>query len=392
MARRDSLVPGGPAVLLAMVSAAASSCLSYETSLTEFDSVTQLDAAEGEPAELVYRDDPSRYPWLFRQLQGSAFDSLLKKVLTVEATPGKVENPVGFARERLEVLAAKTGSDIHRIADSSVRLMWVAQFDHDQPLNQVVAVQGIANMIERLDLDVLDVPAVDPAVPTPAEIGQWLEVVQNFWPSERQQRLNDEQRQAYVGAVAKLTANPLPKGADQRALIRALDRGLELERDHLIAADLDAGLRRAMGHALRLALRNSLFSPSARVREAGVRGFCRLGGPPAVPYVMTALAKPSSIASRASNRFDEDPLVRLSLVRFCGQLSQAQASSSYQGGVAPIEFLYETAVSDDELGLRRIALEALAHTLGRDVSFDPQWAQKWWSEEYVATGATDVSS
>lgn len=364
--------------LSAGVLAVAAACTTFPTALAEFDSVSRRESAEVEPESIDYIDEPRRMPWALRQIEGLGVDNVLANVLGIDPEPTPVENPSGFARERLRILVERCGDDLDRNAAVAARALWVADLD-SYPLNQIEAIKAIGSLLERQGMNPLQAPKPDPERITHAAVTAWLQTIETGWPGARpQSSLPPEQRAAYARALAEITELPLPSPVEQRALVRAMRRGYQLENDRALQGPALAALRAAMFHALSAGLLRALESPHPDVREAVMRTARRLGGAPAVAFVLARIAKPSSIARDPVERFDAAPQVRRTLVRMCGQLSEQQARESHEGGPAAVEFLFETVSGDPDEGLRLIALEALAHCLGRPVSFDVRWAREWW--------------
>jgi hypothetical protein len=361
----------------------AAGCTSFATALAEFDSVSQREGADQEPERIEYEQSPRRMPWALRQIEGLGVDAVLAQLLGIEPEPSSVENPPGFARERLRILLDRCGRDPVRCALVGTRVLWVAELD-TYPLNQVEAIRGMGRILELQGMDPLAMLAPDPRRTTQAAVAEWLAAIETGWPGPRPGRARSAaERDAYLAALGAITELPLPAASDQRALLRALGRGYELESDAAVRPTALHALRRALYHGLCAGLRTALESPTADVREAAIRELHRLGGVDAIAFVLARISKPAALAANPGERYDEAIAVRRTLVRLCGQLDESRARRGRDGGPAPVEFLYETAAADADPGLRRIALEALAHCLRRPVSFDPEWAERWWVD-YVA--------
>jgi len=360
------------------------SCTSFGLATSEFDAVAGLEDDKAWPDELTYRHDPLRYPWVYRQLDALGFGAIFRVILRVGRTAHDVENPSGFARERLWIMVDRAAGDLHATAMAVRRLLLVAELDEAQPMNQAVAVLGLGRLMESLDLDPMQMRFPDPSITTQAMVEAWISRLDEGWPLKRSgPRLPPDQREAYLSALASIVQLPHPSAAGQRGLIGALDRLNELEADPTLRSAARDALSRALFHGLSMGLWRALFASSARVRESAIRALHRLGGSESVPVILAWIAKPSSVAARGVNRYDDDKYVRLALVRMCGQLGTERALTASGTGPAPAEFLYETFFDDPDPGLRTVALEALAFCLRRDVSFDRKWAESWWSEDYV---------
>ena len=188
--------------------------------------------------------------------------------------------------------------------------------------------------------------------------------------------LGDDARQAFIGALDRELRSPLPSPRARRQLVLALATGHADETDRAMRERLEAVLRRSLSFAAGLGLRDSLTANRPEVRDVAIRAYRRLCGPIGVSYVLRRIAAPAG--TKRGNPYDPDPTVRLTLVRLCSQLRGELAMKSVQGGKMPVDFLYETAIADDDAGLRQVALEGLALCLQRpEVSFDEEWATTW---------------
>jgi hypothetical protein len=354
---------------------------SFGMALSEFDAISGLEKAESWPDRVAYVHDPLRYPWLFRSLDHIGFGWIFRE-LEVERTPDAIENPSGFARECLEDMIAGSEGDLGSTAKVTRRLLWVAELDEEQAMNQAVAVNGMVRLMIALGSEATPRQLPDATITTEDKFTAWLATLDQGWPAKRGADFDDAARAAYVDALQQITALPHPSSAGQRALIGALDRLLELEKDRALAGETRRALLEALRHGMSMGLRRALYARAPRVREAAIRGLRRLGGPKSVPVLLNLIAKPAS-AARGINRYDDDRFVRLALVRICGQLAAPLVFESCDGGPAPVELLYETSYSDPDEGLRLVALDALARSLGRNSSFDDDWAERWWRDVYV---------
>ena len=375
---------GGLAAAVFGCALGAGGCTTFTTAVTEFDSVARIEGTEQWPEEVDYRHDPKRYSWFARKTDGIGSGWLLRDVFHVEPTPTEVDNPSGLARECVEVMGDKGVGDLNRIALATRRLLWVAELDVEHPLNQALALGGIEILMAALGFDPNDMQLPDPEIMTRAKVDAWVNTLDSGWPGSRPgTALVEPERSEYLVALESLTQLPLVSGRRQRALIGALDKGLMLEHDESLVEPSREALRKALYHGMSLGIRRALSSESPLVREAAIRALHQLGGIDSMPKVLELVAKPSSAAARGINRYDEDRFVRLTLVRMCGQLDRERALQSSGNGPAAVELLYETFFADPDEGLRTMALQALAQVLERDVNFEPGWAERWWSDDYV---------
>jgi hypothetical protein len=353
---------------------------SFHRLLTEFDSVAARTDPAKEPDRLEYVQAPERLPWYARQLEGLGFDFLVSGVLGARPSPVVQENPSGYARERLVILISMVGDDVERGALVAARLLWVVEKDHNL-LNRVVSLRGVETILGGLDLDPMD-PLLDNADHSPQrqqEVEAAAAELEKHWPARRKtDRLSAAQRQAFETALASMTRCPLPSALKRRQLLLALATGYAEEPDSRMRASLWNATRRSLLFAAGLGLRDSLAMATPELRDVAIRAYSRLCGPIGVPYVLRRIAAPAGW--EADNPYDSDPLVRLTLVRLCAQLK----GKSVQGGKMAVDFLYDTAVADDEAGLRQVALEGLALCLQRpQIEDDEEWATTW-RQQFIA--------
>ncbi|MHC4514880.1 MAG: hypothetical protein ACYTGW_01625 [Planctomycetota bacterium] len=351
---------------------------SFWRALAEFDSSAARVQPEKEPEKLDYVEAPERLPWYVRQMEGLGFDFLLTRLLNVKPTPVAQENPSGYARERLVTLIDMVGDDLERGAQVAVRLLWVLEKDRNI-LNRVVSLRGVETIVHGLGLDPMDplLDTTDDSAARRREVEAAETEMEQYWPGVREPgELGDDARQAFIAALDRELRSPLPTPRARRQLVLALARGYADETDGAMRTRLEAVLRRALSFATGLGLRNSLTANRPEVRDVAIRAYRRLCGPIGVPYVLRRIAAPAG--SKRGNPYDPDPTVRLTLVRLCSQLRGEPAMKSVHGGKMPVDFLYETAIADDEAGLRQVALEGLALCLQRPkISFDEEWATTW---------------
>ncbi|MCA8956477.1 MAG: hypothetical protein KDC87_10415 [Planctomycetes bacterium] len=358
--------------------AAATGCATtYSEALDEFDAITGWTNPAQEPGIASYPAKSLQYPWY-------------SSWLPVDPVLDDVENPPGFVRRRIEILAARSGEGLARVAPVTRRLLWIADRDPN-PLNRIVALQGIERVLEVLNLDPLD-PSAYSNEESPAELlrreqqlGNAQATLRRLLQRKDRARLDAADRATYCRVLRELAERPLASRRRQRDLIRVLWSVRTTEREPLVVAAANDALRRAIWYGSCNALRAALVPQEAgaldqpEVREEVLYIFRRLGGVPAVPFILRTMQRPRV---GPLNRFDPDPRVRMSLVRMCAQLHYREQERS--SGPQPIEFLYDTAVdSDEEETLRRVALEGLARSLGSKrvttpISFDDAWARAWW--------------
>jgi hypothetical protein len=362
--------------LALVVASFASGCAQYPTVRMEFDSATGFDAAAQEPRELDYRDEVMRWPWALRQIEGTGVDGLFAFLFGAQPGPTRIDNPSEFVRERLQLMTELSEDDLGRIAETSLRVLWIAwaAAADPQPLNQMVAIDCMAALLEVLGVDPLDVPFPTGDPEAVERTAVWIAAVEQNSAGRRAGPLDEEARTAYLEVLGKLSERPTVRPSQDRQVIRVLLQAARQETDPTLRAAVVVSLRTALGNALGHQLRIKLRDPAADVREAALLALYRLSGPRVVPVSLFALAG----ARRGSATYDQSPDFRRTWVRLCAQLPREWVFESYQGGPTPIEFLYDTAKGDEDPGLQLVALDAMARCLAKPISFDPQWADEWW--------------
>ena len=376
-----------PATWLLALALAMPACTHFDYVVGEFDSATNLSLQRGEPEKLAYQDQPKRWPWMIRSLGGSGLDWAIAWLFGIEPSPQSVDNPSGYVRERLMVLADQATGDLVMTAHAASRLLWIAEEDQVHALNQVTAIARVARMMKDLGLDPLHRPPPDDdSTRSRAEYLADRRLLAAAWPSRRPDGLSAEQRQAYLSALFRLTEKPTAEGRQGRDLLRDLAYRVVLEGDAELRSATELALRESLANEFAQGIHRGLRSTSPEVREAATLALYELSGPQAVPFCLAVLHD----RSRSGVEFDPSPELRRTLIRICGQLRgevlyQTAAMASGQEGPMPIRYLYETARDDREEGLRSIALEAMALSLGRPIDFDQDWADEWW-RGFLANG------
>jgi hypothetical protein len=381
------------AAALACGALAACGCPSFAASLAEFDSVAGWRANLAEPVRVEYQVTAERLPLLVRTVEGTGIDLLMTEVFGVAAAPTELDNPAEFARDRIDCMIGEAAGDLHRSALLGVRLVWVIEGD-EQPLNQALAVDGVGRLLDGLGASPLgdDRPRAtsdDQAVLSWHPRAALLRRALARLLAARASPLSAEEREALI-AVADLPP-PTPRdGREMVLVLNALARRSGARDRQVIRSVLQRVLVRALVDALERAVYEARVP---LVRETAIRTCCRLRGRDAVPRLLRVMTAARAARSKRPagrdpgvelNPYDQDPGVRLLLVRMSAQLPAAEALAARQGGVPVVEFLYDVIADvNSERGLQAAALEALALCLGRTVSLDRAWADEWYAT-YVA--------
>lgn len=375
------------------------SWVSFATHVQEFDAVTQRGGRNDEPERVEYDENPAHLPGVVRKLEAIELGHLLRALFEIEPTRAPEENPSGAAREHLEYMVDKAGRDLYCVGVVANRALWLAASD-EYPLNVAQAVQAVGVMMQTLAIDPARVPLPGPDSPEQQRaVADAIRDLEAGWPASRTaESFTPAVRARYAQALQQLSAHPLPQRKHQRGVIRALTEAWRSEPNGELQAAAEAALRRALAYGLTAGLCDAMRLELPRAdqrgrrplrdfplaRIAAIRWFHVLSGPAATPQLLARISRPASRTLNSAQRYDPNGLVRLALIRVCAQVSPAIATRSFEGGPAPVEFLYEVCSGDPDEGLRVIALEGLALALGRPVDFDPNWADLFW-RDFVAT-------
>ncbi|MHC5063890.1 MAG: HEAT repeat domain-containing protein [Planctomycetota bacterium] len=360
----------------------ACSCAGYRTVIFEFDSATGLDLERGEPERLRYNPAPERWPWWVRNTEGTGLDWFAVFAFGLEPSPRVVENPSGYARERLAELPELAAGNLLRNAQVASRLLWIAEADEDHALNQVVAIRGMAVIMRAYKVDPLNsARSADDSPAMQESILRDRRLLARLWPGRRSSRLTEDERAACLDALERLSARPASDSRMGRDFLRDLAYRLDEESDRRLRSGIRGALQSVLGLELSEGLINALNSPAAVVREEATLALYELSGPVAVPYCLAALQRRSTGAAR----FDPSSELRRTLVRICGQLRGPVLDQSFPvvaglQGPSPLRFLYETAHSDRVEGLRTVAKEAISFCLDQPVSFELSEIDQVWRE------------
>ncbi len=122
-------------------------CSTQGVALQEYDSLL-LPPKKASPFEpLRYGNYSLRYPWLYRQFEGTGVDWLLVNVLGIRPSPWHVRRPLLYARDRLRVLGRATLP--WEIQEASLRLM-LAAIQDPWRLNRVTALESLKQIALRV--------------------------------------------------------------------------------------------------------------------------------------------------------------------------------------------------------------------------------------------------
>ena len=378
--------------LAALLAMAGCGCPGFATAMSEFDSVAGWQPAKSEPDVVVYSEEAERMPFTIRALEWSGLDVALTGLFGIEPSKSKINSPASFARERMLCFAEDAASDVHRTALAVARLTWVLDGD-PQALNQITALRGLQILATRLALDPLrqDIgPIADQsdeaiALAWQPHIAALRDGVSDLVGGRD---LSAATRAACISAFARVSEQIPPAARDRRAQMLLVSYLAHRAADREVVSTASAALNTCVRRLAADSLRRALYEPrSPMVRDAAIRVCCALGDGAAVARILRSVTTPRTPANAVVPASDLDRAVRLTLVRLCGQLPQADAVHAEPGGPAPVEFLYDViADGSADRALQVAALEALACCLSRPVSIERRWADQWWADYVVNRG------
>ena len=365
-------------------------CTSYDTALFEFDAVSSMSRTQSEAEQLDFIRYFQGLPWVdltFQRGDSSLFD--------MGSSDINEENPSGFARSRMEILADKAAGDLYRSVEVIPRLMWVGQLDRS-PLNRIVALQFMSRLMEHIGLPIagFELPDLISMEDSEALLGTLSDL-------NRQGETTGLARTQLVEILEGCGRGPLRNPGQRRGLIEELGRTLRLARDEELRNTARTALGLALEYGVYLIFLLNLqddFASGIEVRRAVIHEIHRRGGPDSVAYLISLTRRPPAQVRPGDAGFDPEPYVLMELVRLCGQLNRERALRGYRDGLTPAEFLYGLVRAPfraparsrgPHRGLRMLALEALALSLGEPVSYEPEWTEEWyreWNRERIRTG------
>ncbi len=381
-----------PALALFLGGCTAADNLSFDELVTEIDGIVTV-AGNAPDRHIDYAENAPVSAWYMRQFWLVPVRWPLGLLFGVRHT-SKLENPSRHVRELLAELPDEAGGGYEANAQCLLRLGWIAALD-SSVASRIIALDGMTVAARRLDLPVLDcTPEALLAAPSPADFQAAREVVQAGRPEVRQAADWDEGKaEAYGDALGKLVAAPLADVSSRLLLAQDLGALLQAEPSRELRDATRAALTVALTHVVRGILLEVVRGRDARwadLRLCGMQQFRSLGGPRAVPLLVALMAAGPQEIARGEPRFDPDPLVRLRLINYCGQLSGELALEEVRlpgteqwEGLAPADFLAQTILTEQSYysKLRVPALTALNLCLGRPtIDYDIDWVKAWVDE------------
>lgn len=303
--------------------------------------------------------------------------------------PPKLEMPIEHVRELLRELPDEVGDDLRFAGLAGSRFGWIAHYDI-HPLSRIVALDGLLAVASATGLRLFqgDLARLGFVAESP-ELAAACARVRAQRP-QRNEPAPAGDRAAYLVDLAAAVASPRQAAFDRIQLVETLTEAL--------LAEADDGARDATANALRAAyahLVERLLVDLAQSREAedvdlrlcAMEHVRRLAGPRGVPLLLAVMAADAAQASRGEPQYDPDPLVRLRLIHYCGQLRgdlvDATLALAGRGGsspATPADFLAVTALTETAYTsrLRTPAITALSWALQRPrVDHDLAWVREW---------------
>lgn len=305
------------------------------------------------------------------------------------AGPAKLEMPIEHVRELLRELPDEVGDDLRFAGLAGSRFGWLAHYDV-HPLSRIVALDGLVAVASANGMPLFqgDLARFGFGAESPDLAAACARV-----RSQRPQRKGPApagDRSAYVADLAAAVAGPRQAAPERILLVETLTEALLAETDEGSAAATASALRAAYAHLverLLLDLCQSREADDVDVRLCAMEHVRRLAGPRGVPLLLAVMAADAGQASRGEPQYDPDPLVRLRLIHFCGQLRgdllDATLSLPGRSGTVPAtpaDFLAVTALTETAYTsrLRTPAVTALAWALQRPrVDHDLAWIREW---------------
>lgn len=365
--------------------------LSFGEIVTELDGIVTI-VGDGQVRSVRYADKAPVSAWYMRQFWLVPIRWVLGPVFGYRAVH-EIENPPGHVRALLQELPDETGGDLLACAQATTRFGWIAELDTNG-LSRVVAIDGLVAAAEQLELPAFAGDYLQLGVPLAAErLAAARRTIAATRPDQRDHAATDPERDAYLAALAELTAQPLESWADRLLLVEDLVVLRRAERDARATAGTEQALRAAMRHCIEGILLRAVEGRDARyveVRLCAMEQIRRLAGPRGVALLLAVMSATPQQLARFEPRFDPDPLVQLRLIHYCGQLRGDEATTEVrlpgrESGlaVAPVDFLAQTILTEQAYysKLRTPAMAALSLSLGRPaLDPDPAWVRDWYRE------------
>lgn len=356
--------------------------------LQEIDGIVRVRGRGGERAiEYAGEADVSAWYtrfWLFQPvlpLFTIPFGSTARETLL---------NPAQHVRDLLRELPDEVGADLELAALSCTRLGWITQLESNG-YDRLLALDAMAAVMQELDVDVFPARLEELTLSAePASVARAMAAFELGRPRSRRERTMGPERGAYLAALVTLVERPLPAGWRRLELAEELTDAWRAETDAELRAATGLALRRSLAHVFVGSLLRALDGRSPETLElrlCAMEHVRRFAGPRGTHLLLAYMAATPEQVRTNEPRYDPDPLVRLRLVHYCGQLRGELADFALRlsnreawEAVSPREFLATLILQEDQLysKLRLPALVALTWSLGRPrLDPDTNWVQQW---------------
>jgi hypothetical protein len=357
--------------------------------LRELDRIVRIDSSGGVRA-LRYEPSAQVSSWWIRSwclqpirpLLGVAFG---REQLRQLDDP----SPRAHVRELLLELPDETGGDLLLCAQTAVRQGWIAELETNNQ-SRLVAVDGLCQMAAQRELALFTDFTQLGRAPAGDRLAQARAGIAAGAPDVRTADFGSAGLAAYSAAVQALVADPLADGASRLIVLEEVTRLYATEPVAEVQAVVADAVASAMRHVIEgtlLRLVQGRAVEDVDLRLCAMEQIRRHGGPRAVPLLLAAMASSPAQIARGDSRYDDDPLVQLRLVQYCGQLRGELATTTVtlpgrEGYpvLSPAHFLVTTILNEQAYysKLRTPALIALTWSLQRPrLDPDPAWVQAW---------------
>ena len=299
-------------------------------------------------------------------------------------------NPAQHVRDLLGELPDEVGADLELAALSCTRLGWIALLENNG-YDRLLALDAMAAVLAALDLEVFPDRLEELTLSAePVSVARAMAAFDLGRPRPASERTTGPERVAYLAALGTLVERPLPAGWRRLELAEELTDAWRAETDAELRAATEVALRRSLAHVFVGSLLRALDGRSPETLElrlCAMEHVRRFAGPRGTHLLLAYMAATPEQVRANAPRYDPDPLVRLRLVHYCGQLRGELADFALRlpnrevwEAVSPREFLATLILQEDQLysKLRLPALVALTWSLGRPrLDPDTTWVQQW---------------
>lgn len=299
-------------------------------------------------------------------------------------------NPAQHVRDLLGELPDEVGDDLELAALSCTRLGWITLLE-DNGYDRLLALDAMAAVMLALDVDVFPERLEELTLSSePASVARAMSAFELGRPRAARDRTMGPERAAYLAALDTLVERPLPAGWRRLELAEMLTDAWRLESDAAVRERTEQALLRSLTHVFVGSLLRALDGrapETLELRLCAMEHVRRFAGPRGTHLLLAYMAATPEQVRAKEPRYEEDPLVRLRLVHYCGQLRGDLADFALRlptreawEAVSPREFLATLILQEAQLysKLRLPALVALTWSLGRPrLDPDTTWVQQW---------------